>query len=876
MKIKTLLETTTPSSTPIGNNPSSAPKFGRNPEVLEDDKIEETTTSGAVATVSQPVGSLQKRGGNIFSGIKTSKKFPNSIAVKEEEINEQDLIINPISKKGPKPGFHKKDLLRQDHEVEMARSDLVSANKNSKKIYELIKDLTESDGIEGWVQEKIIKANDYLNSVREYLENKEIDKLQKFSTKSVAEGIRVVDQDYDLDQMILTLDIEGKKVSFTYWDYDENFANAERRDVFDQLQEQPWYARLDHPTRMEILDAAYRAIRGLEPQEYRPTVRDDPLDEQGVAEGEKKPHPKTWHDVDPKLGKAVDKMSQAEKVKKGLAHPDTLKKKGVAEGSETNKYKVVVKGQKRSYSVWVEAKNEEVAIIRAQQYVAREHNDHGTRAAVVDMKQGVAEGFSDIVKGVKRAVKGKEHPEVVASKHFGRVLGHYNQGSLPDAEKETKRYNKVQSMYKGIKTLPYPLKEQGVAEGFLGDRTFNCVMPMVKRIASEVSDYDRDEFGEELWSLLDQKYGSKFAQSVLQDDLDFYWNEYTELTGKDIVEGSAQDKLHKRHQELRKKSGLPDPNYYKELKATFDLPDEERYKKAAELKKKYNVKETENNDIDVTEDLKKWFREKWVRFNPQGKIMGPCARGDDSEGKPKCLPQSKAHSLGKKGRASAAARKRREDPNPERSGPAINVATKKKSNEGVAEGEHPKTWHDVDPKLGKQVDKMSQAEKVSKGFAHSDTLKKKTSFIQKLDAKLQQLGYTPTQEGNVYRWTSPTRQFVEVEHNTEDPGWYGWAEGQVTRSGKLNYSSSGNDSAKDIVAIFKSGGVFRKQGVAEGHEMCPECGGAMYSEEMINEKKDACYYKVKSRYKVWPSAYASGALVQCRKKGAKNWGSKSK
>ena len=40
-------------------------------------------------------------------------------------------------------------------------------------------------------------------------------------------------------------------------------------------------------------------------------------------------------------------------------------------------------------------------------------------------------------------------------------------------------------------------------------------------------------------------------------------------------------------------------------------------------------------------------------------------------------------------------------------------------------------------------------------------------------------------------------------------------------------------------------------------------------------KKDACYNKVKSRYKVWPSAYASGALVQCRKKGAKNWGTKS-
>ena len=38
------------------------------------------------------------------------------------------------------------------------------------------------------------------------------------------------------------------------------------------------------------------------------------------------------------------------------------------------------------------------------------------------------------------------------------------------------------------------------------------------------------------------------------------------------------------------------------------------------------------------------------------------------------------------------------------------------------------------------------------------------------------------------------------------------------------------------------------------------------------KKKDACYNKVKSRYDVWPSAYASGALVKCRKVGAANWG----
>ena len=40
--------------------------------------------------------------------------------------------------------------------------------------------------------------------------------------------------------------------------------------------------------------------------------------------------------------------------------------------------------------------------------------------------------------------------------------------------------------------------------------------------------------------------------------------------------------------------------------------------------------------------------------------------------------------------------------------------------------------------------------------------------------------------------------------------------------------------------------------------------------------KDACYHKVKARYKVFPSAYASGAIAKCRKVGASNYGKGSK
>jgi hypothetical protein len=39
--------------------------------------------------------------------------------------------------------------------------------------------------------------------------------------------------------------------------------------------------------------------------------------------------------------------------------------------------------------------------------------------------------------------------------------------------------------------------------------------------------------------------------------------------------------------------------------------------------------------------------------------------------------------------------------------------------------------------------------------------------------------------------------------------------------------------------------------------------------------KDACYRKVKARYRVFPSAYASGAIAKCRKVGAANYGKSS-
>jgi hypothetical protein len=247
-------------------------------------------------------------------------------------------------------------------------------------------------------------------------------------------------------------------------------------------------------------------------------------------------------------------------------------------------------------------------------------------------------------------------------------------------------------------------------------------------------------------------------------------------------------------------------------------------------------------DEDLDENLHKWFKEKWVRFGPDGKIRGDCARGDDSEGKPKCLPQSKAQNLGKKGRASAAARKRREDPNPERSGKAINVNTKKKSNEGLSE----ETIH-----VGHRNSKGDWI-KTSTHSNYSDA-KNAMDELEKQGKKGVQHRYD--NKGSIDPGTHNFRKVDEQE--LDEACWKGYhKEGNKKMFGKTYPNCVKNTNEEQ-----------------EHHsETCPHCGGEMVSEELMNEKKDACYYKVKSRYKVWPSAYASGALVKCRKSGADSWG----
>jgi hypothetical protein len=89
----------------------------------------------------------------------------------------------------------------------------------------------------------------------------------------------------------------------------------------------------------------------------------------------------------------------------------------------------------------------------------------------------------------------------------------------------------------------------------------------------------------------------------------------------------------------------------------------------------------------ISEDLRAWFGKGkkggaggggWDRYNTKGERIGKCGDAKKSEGKPKCLSKSKAASLrakgGKKAIAAAVNKKRRDDPNKNRTGKAKNVS----------------------------------------------------------------------------------------------------------------------------------------------------------------------------------------------------------
>ena len=75
-----------------------------------------------------------------------------------------------------------------DHEVQMARSDLFHAAEDALVLHKLLRNVSEQQGLEGWVAAKITLASDYLKTVREYIEYELMTAASEQPMLPIAEG----------------------------------------------------------------------------------------------------------------------------------------------------------------------------------------------------------------------------------------------------------------------------------------------------------------------------------------------------------------------------------------------------------------------------------------------------------------------------------------------------------------------------------------------------------------------------------------------------------------------------------------------------------------------------------------------------------------
>ena len=260
----------------------------------------------------------------------------------------------------------------------------------------------------------------------------------------------------------------------------------------------------------------------------------------------------------------------------------------------------------------------------------------------------------------------------------------------------------------------------------------------------------------------------------------------------------------------------------------------------------------------------------WVQVG--GKYDGkPCARQPGQKTTPKCTSSSKRSSMSDKERDSAARRKRAADPGqPQKSGAAaptmVSTDPKKKMKEE----------YKILP-LNLEIPKSAL------------DFKQGLMFRESLDTDSGMLFVFDNIAKQSFHMTE-TLIPLDIAYIRED----GIIESikQLEPNNPIPVHSEGNIE----LAIEVNRGWFAENNVEVGDELSVEYvipneskekyrseTGTIYDiiSEVKDKKskgsgsKDACYHKVKSRYSVWPSAYASGALVKCRKVGAANWGNKS-
>ena len=204
------------------------------------------------------------------------------------------------------------------------------------------------------------------------------------------------------------------------------------------------------------------------------------------------------------------------------------------------------------------------------------------------------------------------------------------------------------------------------------------------------------------------------------------------------------------------------------------------------------------------ESLRDWFKkEKWVRISSSGNIAGPCGTSKNKKNPDRCLPKAKAQSLTKGQRAATAAKKKKAGSKGKTVVKNTKKATVKKETKEAPAGHY-------FTKSGNLVKGRMSKDAKERGARKSDPKDKTRSKVPKVT------------------------QYTE----TSDP-----QDGKAAPYGS-GYKKVTKEDIRNLIVGT----------IAE-----------MQNENTLEEKDDRCTRRAKREYDTWPSAYASGAVVRCRR-----------
>jgi len=275
------------------------------------------------------------------------------------------------------------------------------------------------------------------------------------------------------------------------------------------------------------------------------------------------------------------------------------------------------------------------------------------------------------------------------------------------------------------------------------------------------------------------------------------------------------------------------------------------------------------------ESLRDWFKkEKWVRITTSGNIAGPCGTSKNKKNPDRCLPRAKAQSLTKAQRAATARKKKKAGAKGKTVVKNTKKATVRKETKGAPKGH----YFTASGNLVKG--RLTKAAR-EKGARLSDPKDKQRSKVppvtQYNELELPQAALTRINNDvkNAKTMAQSILQYIDAVDDKEQPAIF--KNPKLRRAIELLKDLGDDEPTQEPTnetanpqdgkaAPFGSG--FKKVNEMTIEDIKNLTVGLLHEiqgKEVLMEKDDRCTRIAKRKYDTWPSAYASGAVVRCRR-----------